>query len=310
MEEYAHDNTLKGHIDDKDWKAVSGLLGDCGAVRHVSCKMLNHLFKVCVDECLDVELFEKAVVVLINAKIHRKDYPGYQLPGRYLNSLLSKKAFDHARILLKHGTRVDGVNERGYSPIHTAILSDAPIDLICAIIEHKGCDINKHMEVGHYVGSTPLYVACFKFNLEAAKALVAAGANINPKGITCFNAVSETRGLYCYETKKKEELIVRFLCQNGADLNYKGESILSPIKHFTCRGKYNLALIVYNYGGLADRKDYWELSDDGRSEGWHMVPDRSREDAKNFLRALWAGRSRPKRDPELTVPRKKKYKFS
>jgi ankyrin repeat protein len=91
------------------------------------------------------------------------------------------KNLEIADILVKAGADInDGVNEKGQTPLHLAVMeNDNLLDSLHFLLE-KGAATNIYDNDGH----TPLTLAVLHNNIDAVKGLIAAGADVNHPAMT------------------------------------------------------------------------------------------------------------------------------
>ena len=117
------------------------------------------------------------------------------------------------QLLLEHGADPNAKNDQGASPLYLAVQSDH-YETAKLLIEHKA-DTNLHS--GEHL-NVPIHFAIDFENMKILKLLIENGASINFKGSDGFTALM----FVVYYEKIKNEEIVRFLLEHGADPNVMG----------------------------------------------------------------------------------------
>lgn len=140
-------------------------------------------------------------------------------------TLLHSSAFagraDCTRVLLDAGANPNAADCRGYTPLHLATFAGAPDDKSqIAILVEAGADLEARLNWKYdsqlHRDWTPLMLAAAEGSATAARALLAAGANVNASDLLGMTPLM----LAASQTAHTEEL-VRALIAAGGDKSQK-----------------------------------------------------------------------------------------
>lgn len=187
--------------------------------------LLNNGAKVAVQKWKDSvwnQIFsDKEILSLLlknglDTKFHNK--LGQNLLHIFFNYINVKfqDPMEIVEILLNAGVPFDEPDNNGYSPLHSAILSEH-IELISYLIK-KGADVNKKTIIGQFF---PLYLAARRDNTDLIDLLLSNGAEINAKTIIGVTALHVACDNNCKQS-------IYFLIHKGADVSVEDNNGRTP----------------------------------------------------------------------------------
>ena len=176
-------------------------------------------------------------------------------------------AADVITALIAHGADVDSMAKaNGLTPLHYAALGDAG----AAVTEllTQGAEIEFDSSLEEYDNITPLERALLNDSFVAASALIAGGANANGDGVG-WSTLSMMANYGKLEA-------VKFLIDNGADVNRTDQSGLGPL-HYVNWG--DVATVLIDAGADVHAKaneNLWAQQANGGETPLHMAfePDK------------------------------------
>ena len=173
--------------------------------------------------------------------------------GVPLNGLLFRALPDESTVgaLIEGGADVNGANENGETPLHSAASWNPPIEQVVKLLLQKGANVNAQQHSGQtplrYAvaggkkdivelllaaganpnlqdtsGNTPLHIAVAQGNEEIVKLLLASEANPNlrdSRGYTCLHLAVEYH----------QPAILELLLAKGGDPNARNNNDLTPL---------------------------------------------------------------------------------
>lgn len=152
-----------------------------------------------------------------------------------------------ANYLISKGADVNAGNQYGKKPIHFA--TEAGNDSIVKMLIDNGADVNAKIksELADE-GITPLMIACDKLSYSTVKLLITNHSNINDTSSYGETAVSKTLG----NTSNEDSIlqIIKFLVENGADINKADAHKTLPIAFACMNGHYKV--VKYLVANKAD----------------------------------------------------------
>ena len=169
-----------------------------------------------------------------------------------LPAALSKRHFDVAKLLYRHGAVVDVQDSQAHTPLHVASEHNN-VDVMRWLLD-RGADPNARSSGG---GWTPLYHAACSMDLECLQVLLERKADINSQ-----DGEGETPLLYFLYFKgtfrSPEGMmvdIVRRLLEHGADPNIRDHRHSTTLHQTSSLGWLEVTRLLLNYGAKIDEKD-------------------------------------------------------
>lgn len=126
-------------------------------------------------------------------------------------------SFDMVKKLVRKGCLLDMPDNRGWTPLHEAAVSNDYVDIAQLLISSGAYIDHKTVE-----GETPIYIACKHGCEMIAKVLIESGCNINAQNNECLTPLH----IAC---SQKNAAVIQLLLDNNADINAKDEEERSPI---------------------------------------------------------------------------------
>ena len=174
----------------------------------------------------------------------------------YLNALNSGET---AEVLIAHGADVgarirEGSWVEGATPLHKAAgrLYDSP-DLIRVLLAH-GADVNARTDVGKgnsiKSGASPLYFAADRGNIESAKLLIRAGADLNIQDGQGWTPLH----LACYRGRAA---MVALLAESGANTNLLDHNGQTPLHLAAWQGSVSMVEVLLKHGADPNIAGKW-----------------------------------------------------
>jgi len=161
--------------------------------------------------------------------------------GFYLTpavAALSRRHFQLAYLLHRHGSSVDPRDEDLWSPLHCAACT-GDVELVRVLVELKA-DISAR---SHF-GQTPLHVASCSDTPncpKVARYLLEHGADVNARtnhGHTPLHRASESGGVE----------VARVLIEHGADIDAEDDSGLTPLRIASRNGRDEIVKLLLEHG--------------------------------------------------------------
>ena len=169
-----------------------------------------------------------------------------------LPAALSKRHFNVANLLYRHGAVVDVRNPRALTSLHVASQLDN-VDIMRWLLD-RGADPNARTSNG---GWTPMYYATCVMHLEGLQVLLESKADINSQDdegrtpLFYFLYINRTHS--SLEAMKVDT--VRRLLEHGADPNIPNNNHTSPLHQESSLGRLEVTQLLLSHGAKVDAKD-------------------------------------------------------
>ena len=170
------------------------------------------------------------------------------------------------KLLIEAGKDINGYlnfrNHRNYNNALTLALSENPNQEVAKLLIQAGADVNAPKVLGAAFVDTPLHIVAAMveeatMSVNIAKALINAGANLNPqlgRPNTFAFGVGRTP-LHTASSVNHIEM-ARLLIKHGANVNAKDESDNSPLHLAIYEGHGKLAKLLIESGAYVDSRNY------------------------------------------------------
>lgn len=143
---------------------------------------------------------------------------GQNLLHIFFNSINQRycNPIDTVEILLNAGVSLDKLDNNGYSPFHSAVLSEH-LELVSYLIK-KGASVDLKINIGGYF---PLFLAAHRNNVNLINLLISNGADINAKSAAGTTALHAACDNHCKNA-------IFFLIQKGASVSAEDNRSRTP----------------------------------------------------------------------------------
>lgn len=176
-----------------------------------------------------------------------------------------------ARVALEQGARVDRVFGSGYTLVHDAATKNNA-ELI-ELLRSFGADIDRASADDHDAASTPLHVAASRGNIDAARALLEQGADVNTP-----NHRGQTT-LHIGAREKSPELVDLALAHN-VDLDFRSRSGRTALHEAANKRAPSITAYLLASGASVDIADH---------DGWTALHVACARGEVDCVRALITG---------------------
>ncbi|XP_033631050.1 ankyrin-3-like [Asterias rubens] len=153
--------------------------------------------------------------------------------------------------LLDEGSDVNTSNGKGMTPIHIATCEGHWSCAKKMMTHWSGCNLNRKVEMKSYNGKTPLMAAAYMGHLDIVSKLVQHNTALESRDHFRDTALA-------YAVRGNQPKIVRYLLDEGSDINTSNENGMTPIHIATCEGHWSCAekILMHRSGCNLNRKTH------------------------------------------------------
>nr|XP_018911872.1 PREDICTED: ankyrin-1-like [Bemisia tabaci] len=184
-----------------------------------------------------------------------------------LHRAVDEGMLDVVDYLIKKGANIQSKTKNGNTPLHIAAM-DGHTEVAELLVEN-GADIHARSE--NYHNCTPLQFAVVCSKLEVAKFLISVGSDINAYYPHAHYAMDRGGTLLHWASRNiGEEELIRFLVENGADVNATEKDGRTPlcllVKHNLSRSLDTMRYLIEKGATLNNARGgtplYWAIRED------------------------------------------------
>ena len=211
---------LQSESEEKIWEYRTSNKDDNSTILHLSSYINSTTISTEIINYLKKKLSEEEFKEFINKKNKKGIIALHYASFRGNINLIE--------ILLKYGSDINSITERGLNVIHFACRGNKPNSLTYFYLYHKDeIDFNG-IDIG---GSTPLHWASYSASFESVVYLVNFGAKLNQLDYMNYTPLH-------LAVLAENERIVRYLLQQGASINIQDKDGMTPTQLALSKG-YN-----------------------------------------------------------------------
>ena len=151
------------------------------------------------------------------------------------------------KVLLKHGAKVDALNNLQMTPLHYAAMKCH--DKVCQLLLEHGAKVNA-LNIRQW---TPLQNAALNDHDKVCQLLLEHGAKVN--------ALDEYESTPLHEAARHgRDKVCQLLLKHGAKVNALNDSQETPLHFAVINGHYKLCQLLLKHGAKVDALDEYKLT--------------------------------------------------
>ncbi|EKE41089.1 hypothetical protein ENUP19_0056G0016 [Entamoeba nuttalli] len=153
-------------------------------------------------------------------------------------------------LVLNKGANVNALNKFKYSPLHTALSqNEINIEVVSKLLEH-----HPDIHIKNETMRTPLHYLCRNTHLEKNISILYRLISNEKDPKTYINEISKIgeSSLTCVCSASMNEEAIKYLCENGANVNQVTESGTFPLYYAVKNKRTDIVQILLQYGADID----------------------------------------------------------